>query len=608
MPKHVSFGGHLKHLSIVDLIQLLHSARKSGTLCINNGDRESQLAFKDGYVVSANHSDNSIRIGRILVEMQAITTEVLNQALLSQKLAAKNRKPLIGTLIEQGEIDRETAFRGLETLIELTIVEVVGWTKGTFVLHSDRIDISDEYRYLPEKAHQDIKLDTQVILMDALRIHDEKTYSEETTDPSPIAEGHSVDEAPKSRVENLAISAEDLGLANLDSLERKIPQVFSTLEVFDPSDIHRERISHILPHLSSDQQNELVFFLTGCSTTEDHDEGFVKIGELSRAVILFTHDELLKHSLTTICKHDRILVFTASEKTEFEDMIDRSLRRGSSLLLVLDSSENAQEGHSANDLSTLHRLLRDRYEQLPSIQLDSKADGLSSLNAYRDGVMAILPKPSNNSQSEHFGTEFVTFLEVCRSYIRRHFDSSDEQLVSRLGNHMSRIRDLGSASEVSSSFLEFLSQIFERTVSFVVRDRELIAEGWMGIDPDLSAAENQIERLRIPLDKPSIFRRAIEIAELYYGECDDKLLSTYLFSAIDPPRSSKILLLPLKSREKAIALIYGDFGVKTPTSVRIDLLRILSNHVGLVLDNLIYRRLLAKSLKEKGIPATAQDS
>ena len=46
----MSFTGDLEHLSIVDVIQLLHATRKSGTLVVQGRKGESQLVFKDGYI------------------------------------------------------------------------------------------------------------------------------------------------------------------------------------------------------------------------------------------------------------------------------------------------------------------------------------------------------------------------------------------------------------------------------------------------------------------------------------------------------------------------------------------------------------------------------
>ena len=58
----MSFNGDLAHLPIVDVIQLMNATRKSGILGVKGRKGQSQLVFKDGYIVSANHLNNSVRI------------------------------------------------------------------------------------------------------------------------------------------------------------------------------------------------------------------------------------------------------------------------------------------------------------------------------------------------------------------------------------------------------------------------------------------------------------------------------------------------------------------------------------------------------------------
>jgi len=86
----MSFTGDLEHLPIVDVIQLLHATRKSGILRISCRKGESQLVFKDGFIVSANHLNNSVRIGKILINLGLITPELLDQTLKEQVYKAKN--------------------------------------------------------------------------------------------------------------------------------------------------------------------------------------------------------------------------------------------------------------------------------------------------------------------------------------------------------------------------------------------------------------------------------------------------------------------------------------------------------------------------------------
>ena len=106
--------------------------------------------------------------------MNAISREDLEKAVAVQKSAGKNRKPLITTLIELGKLGHEEASRGLKKLIEITIVELLGWPKGTFTLDMEAIAVSPECSYLPDRMEQEVSLDGQMILMDVLRIFDER--------------------------------------------------------------------------------------------------------------------------------------------------------------------------------------------------------------------------------------------------------------------------------------------------------------------------------------------------------------------------------------------------------------------------------------------------
>jgi predicted Zn finger-like uncharacterized protein len=178
----MSFTGDLEHLPIVDIMQLLHQTRKSGILRVKGRKGESQLVFKDGYMVSANHLNNSTRIGKVLVDLSIITPEILDQALQVQGSAGAERKPLIVTLIDQGLVNENDAYKGLEHLIEMAVVEILTWKKGSFTLEVPPTSAADNYRFYPEKLTKEINVDTQSVLMDALRIFDEKMRDGELTD------------------------------------------------------------------------------------------------------------------------------------------------------------------------------------------------------------------------------------------------------------------------------------------------------------------------------------------------------------------------------------------------------------------------------------------
>ena len=145
--------------------------------------------------------------------------------------------------------------------------------------------------------------------------------------------------------------------------------------------------------------------------------------------------------------------------------------------------------------------------------------------------------------------------------------------------------------------LTAVSEMFERAVTLVVRASELIGERAIGIGSEKSMGPTPADQLKIQLSPPSVFRDVIDSGRVYYGESGDETLRTF-FTEIGRPFSPAIVLLPLISDRKVVALIYGDFGQKEASPVRLDMLEILSLQAGIVLEYAIFRRQVAKTAQK----------
>jgi len=584
----MSFTGDLEHLPIVDVIQLLHATKKSGTLSIRSRKGESQLVFDGGYIVSANHMDDSVRIGNILIEIGEISRDTLSQALLAQKNAGDARKPLVAMLIENGEVKKETAFKALETLIELTIVEILTWTTGTFSLDVDKLAVSSEYRYFPEKLHQDLHLNTQNVLMDALRIYDEKKRDGELVEEEPAEETAFPGTAGAETEESWSISADDLGLADLDRLERKIPGVFSGLMDFDPVESQRQKLRLIAPELTAAEQEELLAFLLKFAGADPA----AKTDNRARALILFSADELLTHAVTTVCKHGGLPVFATTEEQDLDPIIEQSLAKNIAPTLVLDSPGDSVGVATAG---RLRQLKLAKYPQLAMVQLASPLDYAFALQAFAGGVRAVLPKPVRAARPETFVKDTIAFLEAFVACMKVPAAAPAEDLFGRLRQDLASLRDIKEAPEIVSALLQAVARCFERSLNLVVGQAELIAERGIGIRGDKSEGPTPTLGFRIPLDQSSVFRRVIEGGGVYFGAGDDAVVQQRLYAEIGAPQCSTLLLLPLRSRGKTVALTYADFGQREAASVPLELFETLADQAGLLLENVFYRKKLEKS-------------
>ncbi len=582
----MSFNGDLEHFPLVDLIQLLHMTNKTGILYLKSSKGESQLVFHEGFFVSANHMNNSVRIGRVLVDMKAITTEALNLALTEQRNAGRNRKPLIATLIEQGTIDKETAFKGLETLIEMTIVEVMTWTNGTFSLDVSKVYVSDEYRYFPEKLHQEILLNAQGVLMDSLRIYDEKLrdgtlsklfFEENSSDPVPV----------DSDTDSPDITADLLGLDELDSVTRKIPDVFIGLKDHDPVDEQRQMVSRLLPETTINLQEMLVSYLAKIVTATSQDSP-----PPVTAIILVTQDELFSRALTAVCKYENLFVFASDEETGLDIVIEQSLGRDLHPVLVIDIPHE-------NEGSRTLALVKQKVTAYPQISILITACCHTwsdiSMDALGAGTRSIIPRPCRQCEEDSYVLTLISFLSGIGLFLKSIQPVPDAEVGRQFITALNQLKTLSEPPEIALAMLQFTALQFERALTFVVAKSELIAEKSIGVTEAKSSGPTAPLMFRIPLEGQSVLQEVVEKGRVYYGQRSDRVLTELLYKEIGAPRSPKVMVVPLTSRGKVIAVTYADFGARPVSPPQINLIEALAQHAGSTLDNALYRKSLEKS-------------
>jgi hypothetical protein len=580
----MSFNGDLEHFPLVDVIQMLHMTSKTGVLYLKSSKGESQLVFHEGFFVSANHLNNSVRIGKILVDMNAISPEALTKALEEQKDAGKSRKPLVATLIEQGTIDKDTAFKGLETLIEMTIVEVLAWQNGTFSLDVSKEYVSDEYRYFPEKLHQEILLNAQAILMDSLRIYDEKmrdgTLSDIFfTEDSPV-------DPPTADAEAGTITADLLGLDALDTITRKIPDVFIGLKDHDQVDEHRQAVSRLLPESTIDQQEQLVAFLA----TLSQPTGSVASPPVT-AIILLTQNDLLAHTMTAVCKHENLYIFATDEESGLDVVIEQSLGRDLHPVLIVDIPH---DGNGAHLLSLVRRKGADYPHISVLIASCCHTWRSSSMVALGSGVRSIIPCPCRRCNEDSFVPQMVTYLSGIGAFLKTILPAPNPEVEHTFVMSFNHLKLLAEPPEIALVLLQFTALQFERAITFVVAKSDVIAEKSIGITTAKSEGPTAPLMFRIPLEGHSVLQEVVEKGRLYYGQKIDATLANFLYKEISAPRSPKVVLVPLVSRGKVIAIIYADFGAKPVSPPQIHLLEALAGHAGSLLDNALYRKSIEK--------------
>ncbi len=595
----MAFTGDLEHLPIVDIIQLVHTTRKSGIFSVNVDKGESRIFFSNGYIVAANHINNTVRIGTVLVKSGAITIDDLKQALGRAHDAEKNHVPLMTALMQMGKLKREDAQRGLHKLVAMTIVELMSWTKGTFTFDTEAAVFPSGGGDPSGDGEQDLIVDAQMVLMDALRVFDERERDRANGKEVPSFEALYADVLPGVRAggakgERSTITADDLGLADVDRLEKRIPRPVSEMEIFDPVEIHRQKIKELLAGFSSEEQEAFVSFLRKSMDRKAPPDAAAQ--HSGKAVVLFSGDKLIRHSVMTICKEEGVPVFAADDERDLERIVSQCLSAMRMPVVVFDSPAGSEGGFPEEKIMTLRHRVRRKYPAVPLLQLASLQDSNFILQSYNDGVTAVLPKPLKEVRRETYVQDTIQFLGTFKSYIGGFQERPDttDRYVKELKKDIKALREIVTPSDAALVMLAAVAEMFERAVTFIVRPSELAGERAVGVTSEKSMGPTQADRLKIPLAKPSVFREVLEKGLAYYGESGDETLKG-LFQEIGKPLSPAVVLLPLISERKVVAIVYGDFGKKETSPVQLDILEILAQQVGMVLEYALFRRQMTKA-------------
>jgi hypothetical protein len=594
----MAFTGDLEHLNIVDIIQLIHTTRQSGIFSVTGSNGESSIVFRTGSIVGANHLNNSVRIGTVLVKTGTITIDDLKQARVIMKNADTERLPLLATLVQMGTLKREDALRGLKKLAELTIVELISWTQGSFTFDTDAIIVSSE-------GGQDLGVDAQMVLMDALRISDERERDRRMGKDVPSFLSLYPDVLPEEitgkpgapKGERSTVTADDLGLADLERLEKKIPRPAPEMEIYDPDAIHRRTIKELLPGFSSDEQEAFFSFLRKSPDRKAGPDAAVK--QAGTAVVLSSNDALISHAVMSLCNDEGVPVFVTNDGKDLDRMVSQCLLSARMPVVVFDNPVNAEGGLSREVIAGLRNQVREKYPVVPVLQFAFSQDSDFIFQSYHDGVRAVLPKPSKEDRRQTYIQDTIKFLDAFKSFVK-HFQYGHDDAdiyVKKLKDGLTSLRGLTNPSDALLVVLNAVSEMFERAVTLVVRASELIGERAIGVSTEKSMGPTPAGRLKIQLGTPSVFRDVVEKGQVYYGESGDETLRTF-FTQIGRPLSPAIILLPLLCDRKVVAIVYGDFGQKEASPVRLDMLEILAQPAGIVLEYAVFRRQVTKAAQK----------
>ena len=168
----MSLSGNIEDVSVADALQFIHLGGRTGTLTLNCGEAKAGIGFHQGRIVNA-WAPGGKRLGELLIEAGVLQQATLEEALLRQE-SEHPRRSLGQILVAMNAADSETIYRTIEQQIERTVYDLVTWNQGTFHFALDDLKPIDDIAVIPGDVIRHLNLDTQMVLLDALRIFDER--------------------------------------------------------------------------------------------------------------------------------------------------------------------------------------------------------------------------------------------------------------------------------------------------------------------------------------------------------------------------------------------------------------------------------------------------
>jgi hypothetical protein len=125
----MAISGNLKTMELAELLQWLASARKTGTLVVDDGRVEKKIVFKAGRILSSSSTNPNEHLGAFLVSHGLITEAELGHAIQLQKA---NKKLLGRILVDLRAVSEADLRRLLRLKAEESIYDVFSWREGEF--------------------------------------------------------------------------------------------------------------------------------------------------------------------------------------------------------------------------------------------------------------------------------------------------------------------------------------------------------------------------------------------------------------------------------------------------------------------------------------------
>ena len=163
----MGFQGKFRDLSLVDILQVVQMTQKSGVLDIFDGPRHASIAFREGNIVDARPHG----VGKLTDDLEA---RGLIPKGVKDVTEGPPGEPVGERLVRLGHIDAEKLRAVLVNRVESAVYDTLSWVNGQFDFEIVEPGQTGPALLALADVLPGVNFNTQQVLMDALRVFDER--------------------------------------------------------------------------------------------------------------------------------------------------------------------------------------------------------------------------------------------------------------------------------------------------------------------------------------------------------------------------------------------------------------------------------------------------
>ncbi len=264
----------------------------------------------------------------------------------------------------------------------------------------------------------------------------------------------------------------------------------------------------------------------------------------SEVISLIPAELAARYSIVPIGLERKKLTVAMANPTDLEVIDEIAFRTGFVILPVVTPELSLT--HALKKYYKIQREMRPAQEKLEVLQKKIR---------YAEAVSEVQPDSGFHPAAEVSETknESETHLKLVETEAKTSPPDSDDGILT-LETTSKGLANVTSRNDVAAILTRFASQMFKRTVLFVVRGD--LAMGWVA-DVEGALVDN-FDEVQIPLDDASVLKTLVDSKKCYVGPVPFSLLNSRILSSFGGTFQDSAILVPLIILGRVVAILYVD--------------------------------------------------